>query len=46
MKDKKWDDELERDDKSFLDLEQKMYLEMFPQHQGIFEDDDDNEAAL
>ena len=32
-----WDKELERHDRTFLDLKDKIYLDMFPHNEGVFE---------
>ena len=46
MKYKMWDEELERGDGSFLELEKKFYPGMFPHKKRVFENNDGNEAAL
>ena len=46
MKDKMCDEELYRDDRHFLDLKKKICLYVFPHNEGVFENDDGNEAAL
>ena len=36
----KWDEQEELDDKRILDVEKKIYLEMFPHNQGVFGEDE------
>ena len=45
-KDNMWDGELERYDRIFFELENKIYLDMFPHNEGFFENYGGNEAAL
>ena len=42
-KDDDWDEGDERDADEFLDLEKKIYLEMFPYNKAMFEDKDEDE---
>ena len=37
----KYDEGEEHDDQRFLDVEKKIYLEMFPHNQGVFDEDED-----
>ena len=37
----KWDKGEEHDDQIFLDMEKKIYLEMFPHNQGVFGENED-----
>ena len=37
-----WDEGDDRDTDEFLDLEQKIYLEMFPYNKAMFEDKDED----
>ena len=46
MKDKTRYGKLERDDRIVLDLEKKIYLDMFPHNEGVFENYGSNEAVL
>ena len=41
-----WDGYLERDDRFFLESEMKIYLDTFPHNEGVFENDEVNEASL